>query len=126
VQLWDAAMRGDTSALRDALAQGAKVDSLDVRRSANGRRALNWAAWYNRSQAIRFLLAHGADVNAANLTGFTPLHHAAENGSVEAARALLEAGADPRAPNYLGQTPADVARSHDHLEVAAVIDSSRS
>jgi ankyrin repeat protein len=119
-------MRGDTSALGDALGRGAKVDSLDVRRSPNGRRALNWAAWYNRPEAIRFLLAHGADVNAANLTGFTPLHHAAENGSVEAARALLEAGADPRAPNYLEQTPGDVARSHDHLEVAAVVDSSRS
>jgi E3 ubiquitin-protein ligase HECTD1 len=125
IQLWDAAMRGDTSALGRALAQGALVDSLDVRRSPNGRRALNWAAWFNRPAAVRFLIAHGAAVNGANLTGFTALHHAAENGSLEAARALLEGGADPGAPNYLGQTPRDVARDRGHLDVAAVIDSSR-
>ncbi|MGH7702149.1 MAG: ankyrin repeat domain-containing protein, partial [Gemmatimonadales bacterium] len=107
-QLWDAARAGDTLALGPALVAGARIDSLDVRRNLNGRRALNWAAWDNHPDAIRFLVAHGARVNAWNRTGFTALHHAAENGSLEAALALLQAGADPAAPNKVGQTPAEV------------------
>jgi hypothetical protein len=74
-------MQGDTATLAAALQHGAAIDSLDTRRNPNGRRALNWAAWYNQPVALRFLVARGATVNVANRTGFTPLHHAAENGS---------------------------------------------
>lgn len=122
-QLWDAARAGDTLALGQALAAGAKIDSLDTRRTPNGRRALNWAALDNRPEAIRFLVAHGATVNAWNRTGFTPLHHAAENGSLEAALALLKAGADPTSFNKAGVTPSEVARQRGHPEVATAIDS---
>ena len=122
-QLWDAAMQGDTVALATALQHGAAIDSLDTRRSQNGRRALNWAAWHNQPSAIRFLVAHGAQINLSNLTGFTPLHHAAENGSLEAARALLALGADRNARNRVGQTPADVARERGQLEVVVLLDS---
>ena len=121
-QLWDAARAGDTLALKQALAAGARIDSLDVRRNPNGRRALNWAAWDNRADAVRFLVANGATVNLANITGFTPLHHAAENGSLEAAQALLQAGADPTWPNNAGETPAQVARRRMHLDVAIAIE----
>ncbi len=122
-RLWDAAMLGDTVALVKALADGAKVDSLDVGRSRNGRRALNWAAINNRVPAINLLLANGAAVNSQNLTGFSPLHHAAEKGSLEAARALLAAGADPLLGNAAGNTPADVARELGYDAVAALIES---
>jgi ankyrin repeat protein len=121
-RLWDAAQAGDTAALAGALADGAVIDSLDTRRSANGRRALNWAAWYDRVDAIRLLVSRGATVNLANLTGFTPLHHAAERGSAAAARVLLEAGADPVWPTNAGETPAQVAVRTDHPEVAAIIE----
>jgi uncharacterized protein len=117
-RLWDAAMAGDTAAIVRALGDGAKLDSLDVRRSPNGRYALNWAAWYDRAAAVRVLVARGAKVNLANRTGFTPLHHAAESGSAAAAAALLAAGADPTWPNEQGQTPADVARERGHLALA--------
>jgi ankyrin repeat protein len=120
--LWDAARAGDTLALGKALAAGARIDSLDLRRNPNGRRALNWAAWDNHPDAVRFLIAKGATVNLDNLTGFTPLHHAAENGSLEAAEALLDAGADPTWPNNLGETPAQVARRRMHLDVALAIE----
>jgi ankyrin repeat protein len=118
-------MVGDTLAMAKALAAGAAIDSLDTRRSENGRRALNWAALNDRPDAIRFLVAHGATVNLANLTGFTPLHHAAESGSVNAAKALLDAGADPTWPNNMGETPLDVAVRTSHLEVAAVLRAAR-
>src|SRR6266496_346123 len=89
-RLWDASISGDTTILAAALKDGARIDSLDRRPSQNGRRALNWAAINNRADAIRFLLAHGASIEATNLTGFTALHHAAEYGSLDVAE-LLEA-----------------------------------
>ena len=79
-QLWDASVAGDTLAIVRALEAGAKVDSIDYRTNRNGRRALNWAAWHNRPAAVRVLLARGATLDAANRTGFTALHHAAEAG----------------------------------------------
>jgi ankyrin repeat protein len=119
--LWDAAILGDTAAMAAALTQGAVVDSLDVRRNPNGRRALNWAAWYNRVPAIRFLLAHGATLEARNRTGFTALHHAAEAGSLEAAQALLDAGAAPEAANNAGRLPAETAADNGHDVVALLL-----
>ena len=96
-RLWNAAVNGDTATIRSAVAAGARMDSLDHRVSVSGRYALNWAAWFNHPPAIDLLLKLGAEIDAANTTGFTPLHHAAENGSLEAARALLQAGARVRA-----------------------------
>lgn len=121
-QLWDAAMLGDTTSVLQALANGAKIDSLDTRRSRNGRRALNWAAIHNRVAMVKLLLAKGATLDAQNLTGFTPLHHAAEAGSLEAARVLLEAGADPTLPNTAGRTPAETARSNQFPELASLLE----
>ncbi len=125
-QFWDAAQAGDTAAMSRALGAGARIDSLDTRRSPNGRRALNWAALANQVDAIRFLVAHGAPVNAVNLTGFTPLHHAAERGTADAARVLLELGANPKLLTGAGETPEDVARRTNHLDVVAVLASARS
>lgn len=121
-RLWDAAIAGDTLAIRQAVVDGATIDSLDARRNPNGRLALNWAAWHNRVPAIRMLIALGAPLEAENRTGFTPLHHAAEAGSLEAARALLEAGADPSHPNKAGYTPARTARELGNEDLAELLE----
>ena len=122
VALWEGAIAGDTVVMGAALRDGARLDSLDTRTNPNGRRALNWAAWFNRVAAIRFLLAHGADLEARNLTGFTALHHAAEAGSLEAAEALLAAGADPDAANTDGRRPAETALAKGHAVVALLLE----
>jgi len=121
-QLWDAAISGDTAAISQALAAGAKIDSLDTRRNQNGRRALNWAAWYNRAAAVQLLIEKGAPLEAENRTGFTPLHHAAEAGSLDAARILLANGADPNHGNNEGRLPAETARANLHIDVAELIE----
>jgi ankyrin repeat protein len=121
-RLWDGAIAGDTVPMAAALREGARIDSLDTRRNPNGRRALNWAAWYDHPAAIQFLLAHGAPLEARNNTGFTALHHAAESGSVDALRTLLEAGADPRATNRAGRTPLQTARERGQMQAAALLE----
>jgi ankyrin repeat protein len=121
-RLWDAAIAGDTAAIRKAVNDGARIDSLDTRTSRNGRRALNWAAWHNRIDAVKVLLELKAPIEAENLTGFTALHHAAESGSIDVVRILLAAGANPDHVNLAGKKPTETARELGYTEVAALLD----
>lgn len=121
-QLWDAAIQGDTAAMATALRHGAAIDSLDTRRNRNGWRALNWAAWHNHLDAIRFLVARGADINLPNRTSFTPLHHAVENRSPEAVRVLVALGADRELRNRFGRRPIDLARLREYSDIVALLE----
>jgi len=71
--------------------------------------------------AIRFLLDHGAEVDAQDNDHSTPLHVASYDGSVKAARLLLEYGASPRLQNNEGQTPFQVACTRGHEEFAQLL-----
>jgi Ankyrin repeats (3 copies) len=57
------------------------------------------AALHGKPEALRHLIAAGADVNAYSPEGMHPhataLHHAVDSGSLEAVQVLIEAGADP-------------------------------
>jgi hypothetical protein len=54
---------------------------------------------------VKALAAVGADPNAADLEGSTPLFAAANLKSASLVTALLEAGADPRRADFNGRTP---------------------
>jgi uncharacterized protein len=120
--LWDASISGDTVALVKALDDGAKIDSLDTRRSTNGRMALNWAAYNNHAAAVRILLDRGAPIEAKNLTGFTALHHAAEAGSLEAAELLIARGAKLDTTNRSGATPLETASEQGQTALVAALN----
>ena len=53
----------------------------------------------------------------------TPLHTAANMGTVEVVKALLELGADPTALNNDGLTPADIAEDKGRSDVVQVLRS---
>ncbi|HUD30034.1 MAG TPA: ankyrin repeat domain-containing protein [Novosphingobium sp.] len=57
------------------------------------------AAKLGRTDLIPLLVGNGADVNAYEARGFTPLILAAYNGQPEAVEALIKAGADPCKPD---------------------------
>ncbi len=54
-------------------------------------------------------MAAGADPNAADKSGVTPLHRAIRCRCAEAVSVLLEGGADPRRPNGSGTSPLKLA-----------------
>ena len=69
------------------------------------------AAYNNSLEAVKVLLAHGADVNARDDYSNTALHYAASYGHDALAQALLGAGADVKSQNRDGRTSLDFARA---------------
>jgi len=59
--------------------------------------------------AVKYLVELGADVNARDNQGYTPLHHAAARGDNELILYLVSKGADVKAVARSGQTVADMA-----------------
>jgi ankyrin repeat protein len=57
---------------------------------------------------VEFLLSCGADPDARDKEGVTPLHCAAANCRYALAQLLVQHGADPNAKNNQGKTPADL------------------
>jgi hypothetical protein len=124
IALWDAVIAGNVTQAIVSIRAGADVNGLDTRANVagpNGRRPLNWAAIRNDIAMISALLDAGASINSANLTGFTPLHHAAEAGSKEAATLLIARGANPTLRNRYEQTPEQTATASHHPEVAEIL-----
>lgn len=75
----------------------------------------------NRLAAARELLAHGANPNARQQRGFTPLHAAAENGDLALVQLLLDHGADPTLADEAGLRPVDYAKKQEHSAAARLL-----
>jgi len=109
---------GDAAAAtRALLAAGADVNA----RSANPFSVLpiHSATAGNHDDVVAVLIDAGADVNATQRHGWTPLHGAAQNGSLASVERLLAAGADPAARNDDGTSAIDLAQAAGHEAIVA-------
>jgi ankyrin repeat protein len=98
------------------------VQSMDVNpRDEDGNTPLmlvpGWAGI-----SIELLFDAGADVNASNVFGQTPLHFAASSGYVEGVRALVAAGANPRALDIEGRAPKDLVTHRNVIADEVTMD----
>ena len=73
---------------------------------------------FGHKEVVELLIAKGADVNAKDMFGKTPLHHAAGYGRKEIVELLIAKGADVNAKGKYGITPLDLA---DNKEIAALL-----
>ena len=101
-----AAARGDMSAVKSLMAQGADVNVAQ----GDGMTALHWAAERGDAALAAALLKAGARADSkTRIGGYTPLHVASRSASGAVVKALLAAGADARTPTETGATAMHLA-----------------
>lgn len=111
--LIDAGASADVSRVRQLLKQGANPNQKD----AHGRTALWWIGgtefvdldWVR--DTIILLVKHGANINAADKDGMTPLMVAAQHKRLMALKTLLNLGANITKKDKKGRTALDWAKS---------------
>ena len=107
-------------------------------RSLRGESALDLAIEEGDFAMSKYLVDHGAEVNAApgdhvtsprammshchSGTGETPLHRASSTGNLQIAAYLIEHGADLQAKNAAGQSVLDVADKLHRNDSQSVFD----
>jgi adenosylhomocysteine nucleosidase len=110
-----AAFFGQLESARLLLDRGA--DPSATARNPMRISALHAATATRQDAIVELLLAAGADVNARQQGGWTPLMAAAQNGDAETVDCLVAAGADPWLVNDAGESAADLAERAGHANV---------
>ena len=88
--------------LASVVRRGANVNATS---GGNNATALHLAAQYGHMPHLQFLIENGANLNARERRGFTPLMLAIAHRQTAPVRLLLEAGADPNIADNNGATP---------------------
>mmetsp|Transcript_31248 Transcript_31248/g.64330 ORF Transcript_31248/g.64330 Transcript_31248/m.64330 type:complete len:403 (+) Transcript_31248:37-1245(+) len=74
-----------------------------------------------KQMAVRALVERGADIEALDTYGMTPLHRMASNNLADGAKALLDAGADVLNEGKIGETPMSIAEGSAAKAVIVVL-----
>lgn len=116
----DAAKQGDVARMDAMLATCPFL--LHYRGTGVGHTALHWCAAKGQAEALRLLLARGADPNALNSVGSTPLHAAACHGNVACIQVLMQhRDTKLHLRNDDAFTAADLAAQHCHMDAWSLI-----
>ena len=110
-----AALAGRFAVARRLVEAGAQVNS-------EGWPPLVYAAFNGHAQMVDYLLAHGADVNAASENGVTALMMAARGGYLAIVQRLVAARADIRLQTDRGKTALDWALENRHTHIAEFLE----
>ena len=99
--------------VRDLAHAGRDANTRD---GANQRTALHYVSGYGDTRTATALVTRGANVNARDRAGMTPLGWACLKGNVDVAQSLLKASADPLIKAHsgvlVGKTAVTLARLH--------------
>jgi hypothetical protein len=103
---------GDTDVIRTLLELGAPVDFAD----GNQITMLSRSVLNHELELAKMLIARGANVNATDKLGMSPLLWAASSdfGDTTMVELLLKSGAKADAKNRDGRTALDLARAYKH------------
>ena len=105
--LMEAISQRSLEAVKVSTEEGADVNFVDALYNSS---PLHYAVQRDCYDICEFLIAHGADVNAADILGSTPLHFSLQlqfdnEGDFSICKLLLENGADPNCSDEEGYLP---------------------
>ena len=102
---------------------------IDTRNYSYGRTPLHIAAQKGQTEAVKLLVANGANINIKDDQRWgsnTPLHLAASSGQVEAVKTLVSLGANILVKDRDGKLPINSAKDNGHSAVVAYLNNARS
>lgn len=105
------------------VAKGANVSAFARKYGALYLAPIHLAAEEGKTDMVRFLLEHGADVNTPTegANRITPLHMAAAKGRAAVVEELIAAGADINAKDFARKTPLTWAVESDEGAIADIL-----
>jgi len=84
---------------------------------------LHWAARSDYQNVAKYLVEAGADIEALDSDGVTPLYNAILLNNLELARYLIDLGADTERRSSHGRTAIGIAVSRGQLDIVRYIES---
>ena len=119
------------TAVRSAERTAPTMDTQATKQQASGQQnvesvaALMRAVEQGDTQEVRVLLSTGANANARDTSGDTPLTRAATLGLLAPAQVLLSFSADPEARSAAGSTPLALAAANGHADLVDLLNNYR-
>ena len=114
-----AASAGQNDMVQLLISKGVDVNTRD--RDGVHRTPLRWAVQENHLSVIQTLLDNGAEIDAQDEDGDTPLIQASGEGWLEVVRLLLERGADVNFQNHGGSTALILAAAYDNADIVSLL-----
>ena len=113
-----AAEEGDNEVIEALLEIGADANEVD----SDGQTSLHLAASWGHASSCRLLFHKGgADIDARDDGGDTPLHEAARANELSTLLELLDLGADKDSRNKMGATPLILASHKGHNRICKAL-----
>lgn len=120
IDVFEAAALGRVDRIREWLKRDSSLASAY---SPDGFPVVGLAAFFGHLEAVRTLIAAGANIHAAATNSFKvqAIHAAVASRNLDIVHAVLEAGADPNAAQQQGFRPIHEAGSNNNRELAELL-----
>ena len=82
-----------------------------------GRTPLHYACLNDHLDIVKYLISHGAIIDAVNMNKWTPLHFASSYNKKDIVKYLVSKGANKSVKNNNGQTPFDLAWGDEIIHI---------